>query len=54
VVWKPDALVERMRQDKKVRQGKVKFVLARGIGDAFVAEDVDLAQVRALLDDTLV
>ncbi len=54
VVWKPDALVERMRQDKKVRQGKVKFVLTRGIGDAFVAEDVDLAQVRALLDDTLV
>ncbi len=53
VVWRPDALVERMRQDKKVRQGKVKFVLARGIGDAFVAEDVDLAQVRALLEDTL-
>ncbi len=48
-VWSADALVEHMRRDKKVRDGKVTFVLARGIGGAFVESDVDLADVEVLL-----
>ena len=38
----PDAaaLVELMGQDKKVIGGKLHFILARGIGDAFVTSDV--------------
>ena len=45
----PDAagLVALMGQDKKVRDGRLAFVLARDIGDAFVARDVDLARVEA-------
>jgi 3-dehydroquinate synthetase len=39
-----------MAQDKKVRGGKLVFVLARGIGHAFVAPDVDLKEVRAVLE----
>ncbi len=42
-------LVERMLQDKKVRAGQPRYILARDIGAAFVAEDVDLSDVRAVL-----
>ncbi|WP_370445237.1 3-dehydroquinate synthase [Oceanibium sediminis] len=49
----PDALIDLMRQDKKVRDGAITFILARGIGEAFVARDVDLAPVRAVLVDAL-
>jgi 3-dehydroquinate synthase len=45
-----DRLLELMAQDKKVRGGKLVFVLARGIGHAFVAPDVDLKEVRAVLE----
>jgi 3-dehydroquinate synthase len=51
----PDAngLIELMYQDKKVRQGKLTFIMARGIGKAFVTSDVDLGTVRAVLDEGL-
>ncbi|MGH6816730.1 MAG: 3-dehydroquinate synthase [Hyphomicrobiaceae bacterium] len=41
----PDAaqLVRLMGQDKKVRDGRLTFVLARGIGQAFVARDLDVS-----------
>ena len=48
-VWDPDALLEHMRHDKKVRDGRMVFVLARAIGEAFVTADVDPADVRRLL-----
>lgn len=48
-----DGLLALMAQDKKVRDGKLAFVLARDIGAAFVARDVDLARVRDLLERTL-
>jgi 3-dehydroquinate synthase len=49
----PEQLVELMGQDKKVRDGRIAFVLARGIGEAFVARDVDVDEVRALLAEAL-
>jgi len=51
----PDApgLVALMGQDKKVRDSRLAFVLARDIGDAFVARDVDLAMVERLLAEAL-
>jgi 3-dehydroquinate synthase len=45
----PDTLLKLMGQDKKVRDGKLTFILVHGIGDAFIARDVDPAQVRAFL-----
>ena len=36
-------------QDKKVKRGKLTFILARGIGAGFIANDVDAADVRAFL-----
>ena len=47
------ALMALMAQDKKVVDGRLRFVLARGIGDAFVAEDVPPETVTALLADAL-
>ena len=44
-----DGLVALMAQDKKVRDGKLAFILARDIGAAFVSREVDLADVRRLL-----
>jgi shikimate kinase/3-dehydroquinate synthase len=42
-------LISHMRRDKKVRDGALKFVLAKGIGKAFTASDVALEAVTDLL-----
>jgi 3-dehydroquinate synthase len=51
----PDAhaLLDLMGQDKKVIDGQLRFILARGIGDAFVTSDVPSDTVLALLQDAL-
>lgn len=41
-----DTLLAAMMHDKKVQDGKLTFVLAKGIGHAFTARDVPLAMVR--------
>jgi 3-dehydroquinate synthase len=46
---KPDGLLEHMRHDKKTKDGTLTFVLARGIGHAFLSSDVPLDAVRAIL-----
>ena len=48
-----DGLLALMGQDKKVIDGRLRFVLARGIGTAFVAEEVDPGAVRAVLTDAM-
>ena len=45
-----DRLLAHMRQDKKTRDRRLTFILARGIGDAFACDDVDPAMVRAELE----
>ncbi len=48
--WNADRLIGHMRQDKKVKDGRVTFILARGIGKSFIAHDVELDEVRRMLD----
>jgi 3-dehydroquinate synthase len=48
-----DALVAAMAQDKKVRDGALTFILARGIGQSFIAPGIDGAEVRAFLNAEL-
>ncbi len=48
-----DELMVLIAQDKKVSRGKLTFILARGIGNAFVATDVDADEVRAFLTEKL-
>jgi 3-dehydroquinate synthase len=52
----PDAksLLALMGQDKKVVAGRLNFILARGIGEAFVTGDVAPEDVRVVLEDALV
>lgn len=45
----PDELVRLMGQDKKVRDGKLTFILTRDIGRAFVSRDVASGTVRDFL-----
>ena len=42
--------VEHMKHDKKKAAGRIPFILARGIGQAFVDKSVELAEVEAFLD----
>ncbi|MDA0652840.1 MAG: 3-dehydroquinate synthase [Proteobacteria bacterium] len=51
--WSSKTLINHMRLDKKVRDGRITFILARGIGDAFIANDVSLKDVEALLDNAI-
>ena len=45
-----DALVAAMMTDKKKEGGRLPFILARGIGAAFVDKSVELDEVRSFLD----
>jgi 3-dehydroquinate synthase len=46
-----EGLVALMAQDKKVSRGKLTFILTRGIGKAFIAPDIQPADVTAFLTD---
>ena len=47
--FRADALIAHMAQDKKAEGGALTFILARGLGDAFVAKGVDAAAARDFL-----
>ena len=49
----PDQILEAMYQDKKVSRGALTFILARGIGQSFIARGVPGESVRAFLEDEL-
>ncbi|MFC3058138.1 3-dehydroquinate synthase [Paenirhodobacter populi] len=51
----PDAegLIALMAQDKKVLDGRMRFILAHGIGQAFVTSDVPRDVLKTLLQDAL-
>lgn len=46
-------LIRRMQSDKKAERGRLTFVLVRGIGEAFVARDVQTSSVEAALAHAL-
>ena len=50
---KLDTIMNLIGQDKKVQRGKLTFILARGIGAAFVARDVDAAEVESFLAEKI-
>ena len=49
--WTADALLQHMSRDKKTQDGKLTFILARAIGNSFVANDVDAKIVAEVLDN---
>ncbi len=48
-----ETLMNLIAQDKKVKRGKLTFILVRGIGAAFVARDVEAAEVATFLAEKL-
>lgn len=46
-----DILMKHIAQDKKVRRGALTFILTRGIGQSFVADDVPVDEVFRFLED---
>lgn len=51
--WRADRLMEHFAKDKKVKDGRVTFVLAKGIGQAFLSADVPVATVRQVLAEAV-
>ncbi len=49
--WDAGRLLAHMAGDKKVKDGRVTFVLARGIGRSLLTRDVPEAALRAVLDE---
>ncbi|WP_419906832.1 3-dehydroquinate synthase [Hoeflea sp.] len=47
----PDILLHHITQDKKVKRGKLTFVLTRGIGQSFIADDVPPSEVLGFLKE---
>ena len=47
--WSVDTLLDHMSRDKKVEAGKLTFILARAIGEAFITQDVAVDDLRAML-----
>jgi shikimate kinase/3-dehydroquinate synthase len=47
-----EKLMAHMRRDKKMRDGKLHFVLVRGIGEAFTSSDVPAEAVEAVLRES--
>ncbi len=51
--WSADDLIAHMERDKKVKDGKLAFVLAHGIGRSFISREVNRDEVGAFLKDVL-
>lgn len=47
----PDVLMDAIAQDKKVKSGRLTFILTRGIGQSFVADDVPASEVLSFLKE---
>ena len=49
--WTVSRLFEHMSRDKKVKDGNITFIFARGIGDAFITSDISSDVVAGMLED---
>jgi 3-dehydroquinate synthase len=51
--WQADRLIRHMGRDKKVKDGRIAFVLAHGIGRAFFPAHAELDEIAALLETAI-
>ena len=51
--WTADRLLQHMMKDKKTEGGKLTFILARALGEAFIEKDVPVAPVKDVLNEFL-
>lgn len=53
VLWDPQRLIAHIMKDKKVKSGSPTFILVRGIGEAFIADDVPAAELAAFIEGAI-
>ena len=51
--WSARGLIEHMGQDKKTRLGRLRLVLVRALGDAFMCEDIEPAPLAEVIEQSL-
>ncbi len=51
--WTAEKLLDHMSKDKKVMAGSIAFILARGIGKSFIDSDVNMDDVKFVLERAL-
>jgi 3-dehydroquinate synthase len=51
--WQAERLLRHMSRDKKVQDGRIAFVLAKGIGQAFFPAHAELDEISALLETAI-
>lgn len=51
--WNIDALMEHFTRDKKAMDGKLTFILTRGIGKAYIEHHVDAKIIRETLEEAI-
>ena len=51
--WQAERLIRHMSRDKKVKDGRIAFVLAKGIGHAFFPAHAELDAISALLETAI-
>ena len=51
--WTAERLMAHMGKDKKVLEGRLTFILARGIGQSFITREVAADDLRTFLEETL-
>ena len=47
-----DDLMDLMKQDKKVRDGRLRFIIPNNIGSTFVADGIDIDLVREVINSS--
>ncbi len=53
ISWETDVLLGHMAGDKKVRGGQITFILARGIGESFIAHQISRAEVKNFISQAI-
>ena len=51
--WHPDGIIQHMQHDKKVSNGQLRFVLIKGIGEAYLTADVERNDIYKVIEKSL-
>ena len=51
--WDPDGIIQHMQHDKKVSNGQLRFVLIKGIGEAYLTADVERNDIYRVIEKSL-
>ena len=51
--WHPDGIIQHMQHDKKVSNGQLRFVLIKGIGEAYLTANVERNDIYRVIEKSL-